>query len=462
MRRWFGCVVCVAVLSAACGGSKSPTSPSSGTPSVSSAAGAVTITGSVQGSSSALTAASNGGALTGVTVTVVGTPISSGVDGAGRFSLVNVPPGDVQLRVTGAGADATVSLGPVQASQVLEIVLVVAGQSATVDSELRRGGGESELEGRVEALPPTTAALAFKAAGRVVNTTSATLFTQGSFTRSFADLAIGARVHVRGSMAGDVFTAASVLIQGTNVSAPVEVNGVIDTLTGTASAFQFNVGSRVVKGDATTMFFGHGDQPDTFSSLKNGARVEVKGEQRDGFVFAARIHAEGDETEPDDDKGKKDGGAEVEMKGTLAAVQGSCPAINAVVNGTRFTTNASTSFDGGTCSSFKNGDKVEVKATRQADGSVVATRLHKDDDGDDEDDDGDEHGKEAELEGRLGAVQGTCPAIASTVDGRKFTTTASTSFDGVACSSLKSGDRVNVKGTSGADGIVAATRVRRK
>lgn len=459
MRRWFGWMVCVAVLSAACGGSKSPTSPSSGTPPVSSAADAATISGSVQGSSSALTAASNGAALTGVTVSVVGSAISSGVDGAGRFSLLNVQPGDVQLRITGAGADATVSLGQVQASQVLEIVLLVAGQSATVDSELRRGSGESELEGRVEALPPTTAALTFKAAGRVVNTTSATLFTQGSSTRSFADLAIGARVHVRGSMAGDVFTATSVLIQGTNVSAPVEVNGVIDTLTGTASAFQFNVGSRVVKGDATTTFFGHGEQPDTFSSLKNGVRVEVKGEQRDGFVFAARIHAEGNETDPDDGRGR-DGGTEVELKGALAAVQGACPAINAVVNGTRFTTSASTSFDGGTCSSFRNGDKVEVKATRQTDGSIVATRLHKEDDGDDDDDD--EHGTEAELEGRLGAVQGTCPAIVSTVDGHKFTTSASTSFDGVACGSLASGDKVNVKGTSQAGGTVAATRVRRK
>ena len=38
---------------------------------------------------------------------------------------------------------------------------------------------------------------------------------------------------------------------------------------------------------------GDNDVPLTLADLKNGQRVEVKGEQRDGFVYAVRIHING-------------------------------------------------------------------------------------------------------------------------------------------------------------------------
>ena len=94
------------------------------------------------------------------------------------------------------------------------------------------------------------------------------------------------RVHAKGSIAGDTFTAARVELQNSNTALPVNVNGTIDTVTGTAGAFQFNIGSRRIKGDAQTAFFGDGDRPDSFASLKEGSRVEVKGEQRDDFIYA--------------------------------------------------------------------------------------------------------------------------------------------------------------------------------
>ena len=78
------------------------------------------------------------------------------------------------------------------------------------------------LEGRVEPLPPPRAALTFKAAGRTVRTDSSTRFVDGSDTRAFADLQIGRRVHVKGSMSGDTFTAAQVELQSA-AAVPVEV-----------------------------------------------------------------------------------------------------------------------------------------------------------------------------------------------------------------------------------------------
>ena len=259
------------------------------------------------------TAASNGVALTGVTVTVLGTGISSTVDVGGRFTLINVPAGTVQLQLTGGGANATVTLASVQAAQTVDVVVAVAGSTASLESEVRSGAGEAELEGRVESLPPTQPALTFKAAGRTVKTDASTRFVDGSQSRTFADLKIGMRVHAKGSLAGDQFTATLVELQNSNTSIPVEVNGVIDTLTGAASAFSFKIGSRLVKGDAGTAFFGDGDKPDTFADLKEGSRVEVKGEQRDDFVYAVRIHINGGDdtnTNPQDDSASIHGGTD--------------------------------------------------------------------------------------------------------------------------------------------------------
>jgi hypothetical protein len=451
MRTFFFRFIIVAsALSAACGGKGSaPTAPSNntGTTGTSSAANA-TITGSVQGASSGLTAYSGGVALTGITITVVGTSISANADAAGRFTLMNVPPGDVQLQLTG-GANSMLSVGTVQASQTLDLVVTVSGSTASIDSQVKSGGGEAELEGRVESLPPTTAALTFKAAGRTVKTDGATQFIDGSATRTFADLQIGMRVHAKGSLSGDTFTATRVELQNAQIT-PVEVNGTIDTLTGSAGAFQFKIGSRVVKGDANTTFFGDGDKPDTFSDLKNGARVEVKGQQRDGFVYATRLHINGDDTTPDDNG--PDSSASIH--GTLVSMSGAKPNLVLTVGSTTVRTSSTTEVkrrgDVQTLDTLKVGQALHVEGARQPDGSLNARKIEIDDDA---------TGGEFEIEGALGGLGGTCPSVHFGVNGFAITTNASTTFES-ACSGLKSGDKVNVKGTRQADGSVVATRVK--
>ena len=445
-------IVASAMTAAACGGKgTSPTSPSNtgGTTPGTSSAATATITGSVQGAASSLTAFNGGAAITGVTVTVVGTSISANADAAGRFTLTNVPVGDVQLLVTGGGANSMVQVGAVLASQTIDLVVTVSGSTASIDSQVKSGGGEAELEGRVESLPPTTAALTFKAAGRTVKTDSATQFIDGSLTRSFGDLQIGMRVHARGSLAGDAFTATRVELQNVQVTVPVEVNGTIDTLTGSATAFQFKIGSRVVKGDANTTFFGDGDKPDTFSDLKNGSRVEVKGQQRDGFVYAARVHIDGSTDTPG---GGQDDSASIQ--GTLVSMSGSKPNLVLLVGSTTVRTSSATEVkrrgDVQTLDTLKVGQTLHVEGARQSDGSLNARKIEIDDD---------PVGGEFEVEGALGGLKGACPSVQFAVNGFSISTSASTSFE-IACSSLKSGDNVNVKGTRQADGSVAATRVK--
>jgi hypothetical protein len=440
-----------ALLTGACGGS-SPMSPSTaGSPAPGAAAGSAIITGSVQGATtSAFTAASNGAALTGVTVTVAGTGISSTVDVGGRFTLMNVPAGTVQLQLTGGGANASVTISSIQASQTVDVVVAVAGTTASLESEVRTGTGEAELEGRVESLPPTQPALTFKAAGRTVKTDASTRFVDGSQARTFADLKIGMRVHTKGTLTGDQMTATLVELQNSNTSIPVEVNGVIDTLTGSSSGFSFKVGSRLVKGDANTAFFGDGDKPDTFADLKEGSRVEVKGEQRDDFVYAVRIHINGGD---DTDNTPQDDSASIH--GVLKAMSGALPNLVLTVDTTTVRTSSSTQVkrrgDFQTLNELKTGQSLHVVGVRQSNGSIDARLIEIDDDA---------TGGEFEIEGALGGLKGTCPAIQFGVNGFSITTSASTTFEGTACSGLTSGTKVKVKGLKQADGSVAATRVK--
>jgi hypothetical protein len=452
-------VLAAALVAAACGGKGSaPTAPSNeGTnaaaPSGPATPGSATITGRVQSAGS------------GATVAVAGTQASTGLDAAGNFTLRNVTPGDVQLRVSSAGANAMVALAGVQAAQTVEIVVSLSGASANLESEIRHGAGEAELKGIVDALPPSTPALTFKAAGKTVVTNASTVFVNGSATRSFADLKIGTRVEAKGSFAGDTLTATRVEIEDhagvpnpgpSPAPAPTpkpeaELSGAISALTGSASSFQFTIGSRVVKGDATTTILGHSNTTKAFADLKNGADVEVKGVQQDGFVQASRIKLE-DEAEEQ----------EAEFSGTISGLTGSASAFqfnvgSRVVKGDATTAILGDSNTAKTFADLKNGAEVEVKGIQQT-GFVQASRIKLEDEDDAEPEN---ENDEVEVEGTLGTVSGTCPAISSTVNTTKFTASASTRFDN-PCAGFKSGDKVEVKGSKNADGSIAATRLKKK
>jgi len=441
MRRLLGFILAISTVTAACSGKgSSPTSPTEPGSSA-GATGSAVIAGAVQGASPA-------------TVAVAGTAVTSPVDAGGRFSLANVPSGDVQLQFSGGGASAMLPVSAVQPSQRIDLVVSVSGSAAAIESQVRSGGSGAELEGRVESLPPTTPALSFKAAGKTVTTDASTRFQDGSATRSFGDLRIGMRVHVKGTASGDAINATLVEMQNSNVDIPVEVNGVIDSPAGTAAAFQFKIGSTLVKGDAATAFFGDGDKPDTFADLKDGVRVEVKGQQRDGFVYAVRIHINdgddaGDDGPPDD--------TSASIHGTLKTIGGAIPALVLTVDTTTVRTSSSTTVkrrgDVQSLDTLKVGQSLHVIGTRQSDGSLAARLIEIDDDA---------TGGEFEIEGSMGGLKGTCPSLTFGVNGFSIATNGSTTFDGTACSAFKNGDKVNVKGLKQADGSVLATRLRRK
>jgi len=442
MRRLPGVIIALTLALAACGGT-SPSAPDSttgapGTGSGGTVKGSAAITGTIVGTMP-------------TTVAVAGTALTAPVDGAGHFALANVPPGSVQLQLSGGGASATLPLGTVESSQTVDLVVSVTGSSASIDSQVRTGGAaESELEGRVEALPPATASLTFTAAGRLVKTDGSTQFVDGSTARSFSSLAIGMRVHVKGSSSGDALLARLVELQNSQADVPVEVNGIVSELGGSASDFQFKIGSTVVKGDGSTGFFGDGDKPDTFADLKNDLRVEVKGQQRNGFVYATRIHINApDTTSPPED-------TSASIQGTLTSIGGSVPALVLTVGSTTVRTSSSTTVkrrgDFQTLDTLKVGQTLHVVGTRKSDGSIDARLIEIDDDA---------TGGAVEIEGSVGGLKGTCPSVTFGINGYSIATNASTSFDGSACAALKNGDKVKVNGTRQSDGSVLATSVKK-
>jgi hypothetical protein len=381
MRRLLGFVIVTAALTAGCGGKGNPAAPSGGTggsssPTAPAPGAGATITGSVRGAAaSSLVSASTGAAMTGVTVTVVGTSLTSSVDAAGRFALTNVPPGDVRLQLTGAGTNASVALGEVQASQTVDLVVAVSGSSASIESAVRSGASEAQLEGRVESLPPSTPALTFKAAGRTVKTDAATRFTDGSVTRGFADLQLGMRVHVKGTLNGDTFNATRVELQqaatppvGKTPEDPQDssasIHGVLKSIGGAKPGLILLVDATTVRTSSATEVKRRGDVQ-TLDELKTGQSLHVVGNrQADGSIDARKIEITEDPP-----------GGPFEIAGSVGGLKGSCPAVSFGVNGFSVTTSSATVFEGGACSSLKSGDKVTVKGLKQTDGSVAATTV---------------------------------------------------------------------------------------
>ena len=383
--------------------------------------------------------------MPGLIVTVAGTSIASGLDAAGRFTLPNVPAGDVQLQFSGA-ATASLSVSQVQPRETIDLLVSVTAGSAVVESAFRATAGDEQLEGRIESLPPTMPAGSLKVGGRTVTTDANTLFRQGSIVRTFGDLEVGYRVHVKGRTSNGSMLATWLEIQNVITTIPVNINGIVSAMSGSPSSFEFEVDGRLVKGDGTTEFFGGS----SFSQLKNGERVEVKGLQRDGFVYAERIHVNTEDDDDEDDP--QDESASIH--GTIQSIAGSAPTLTLNVGGTTVRTDSSTVVqrrgDVQTLGTLVVGMDVHVVGVRRSDGSLDARRVQINDDA---------TGGEFEIEGAAGGLSGSCPSVSFKVNGYTISTTGSTTFD-APCASLRNGMQVKVNGIKQADGSVRATRVR--
>ncbi len=170
----------------------------------------------------------------------------------------------------------------------------------------------------------------------------------------------------------------------------------------------------------------------------------------------------------------------VEAEGAVVTVTGTCPAKTFTIGLHSITTNAATVYDDGLCAELVALAKIEVRATRQADGTLLATRVEFDatDADDDDDDDADEDGDEDDAEdddaedgrgnphhgagphsGTVSSFRGACPAVNFNLKGLRVSTTAATTYAGGTCETLRPNVHVTVTGTAGTTSrtFVAAT-----
>jgi hypothetical protein len=143
-------------------------------------------------------------ASTTLTVTINGTNITSNVDGNGNFQLTGVPPGDVTLKFTGAGVNASITLTNVPATAQINITVTLNGNSAKLEDRQDENDddndkNEADLEGVVsnktnDACPNLT----FTVQSTTVKTNSST-----KFDGQCSQIANGTKVEVEGTRQAD-------------------------------------------------------------------------------------------------------------------------------------------------------------------------------------------------------------------------------------------------------------------
>jgi len=127
----------------------------------------------------------------------------------------------------------------------------------------------------------------------------------------------------------------------------------------------------------------HGGTAVALAALVAGERVHVKGTMTGPSAMTATdVEVQNEHANPGNDDGDDDGHGdnrgEVELKGAPSGVTGTCPAVTFTVSSTTVTANAATKFDGVACTALASAGRVEVKGTRQTNGSVLATKVEKD------------------------------------------------------------------------------------
>jgi uncharacterized protein DUF5666 len=381
-------VVCLSAVlaAAACGDSKvsnpaqpSPASAASApTSSVAGASIAGTVMG-VSGSASAPFAAR----ATGMTVTVTGTNVASPVDDAGRFTLRGVPSGHVELHFSGRNADARLSLENVAEHEAIEIVVRVTGATAELEDNHRQTpDNRVEVDGIVSAVNAGAGTL--MVGSTTVSVPATATIRHGNTALHLADIQVGDRVEIKGTMNGTTTMATEVQVETEhNANNQVEIDGIVAAVN--AGAGTLTVGSTTVTVPASATI-RHGSTTLHLTDIHVGDRVEIKATVTGTTTMATEIqveteHGGDDNGTPGGDHGTPGGddhgGGEAELSGTVAGKGGSCPSISFTVNSTSVSTNGSTEFKDVSCTALANGNRVEVKGTKQSNGSVMASRVEK-------------------------------------------------------------------------------------
>jgi hypothetical protein len=303
-------VVVATAISAACGdGSSTSVTPASPTGVRASNTTGAVITGRVNSVSAAPStpmatdrwsaAVVSTMATTSLTVTIVGTSVTSRVDGTGQFTLTGVPPGTVQLRFSGPGNDATVTLTGVEADDRIEINVTLNGNRARLDSDRRSSSSNGVLvNGRITGI--NTGARSLEVGSQTVLVPTTAVIRHGNRTLQFSDLRMGDHIQVKGTRAGSTITATEVKVEplgddedddddddeddDRDDDRQTELSGIVSGRGGTCPSITFTVRNTIIRTNGATDF------RDACSLILNTLRVEVRGtREANGQILASRV-----------------------------------------------------------------------------------------------------------------------------------------------------------------------------
>jgi hypothetical protein len=298
--QWIGFSV-LAASTMACGSSMSATGPSGVSGSGAVITGRVTMTGAAAVSAGAraplalsvlplaVAVPMAGSASSTVTVTVVGTGASTTIDGSGSFTLNNVPPGSVQLRFQGRGADAMLTISGIEASDHISIAVTLSGSNARLDRRENSGRGDNGnlVNGLIDAIDAGARSVRVGTTTVVVPTSA--IIRHGSRTLAFADLRVGDHIQVKGTRNGSAVTADEVKVEAgvddeDDDRDDNDLRGAVSALSGTCPAVSFVVSGVTVTTSATTKF-----EDGACSGLRNDVRVEVEGTRSGNMLMASKV-----------------------------------------------------------------------------------------------------------------------------------------------------------------------------
>ena len=200
----------------------------------------------------------------------------------------------------------------------------------------------------------------------------------------------------------------------------------------------------------------HGNRTLTLGNIGVGDHLQAYGIRTGDTLLANEIKVQNTNGEDDDDVGDS-----LELKGAVAGFTGptGCPVTTFTIGTTTIHTSAATTFDDVTCATLANGNLVEVKGTRQADNSILATSVEL------QSGPNEVRGPVSELTGTASCGTAT-PALTFKVTPTAGTavtvkTNGTTTFSGgtLTCATLANGQNVEVEGTTQADLSLTAASV---
>lgn len=317
----------------------------------------------------------------GVEVSVRGTGMSVTVAEDGAFVFAGVPEGaQLDFRRAADGIDASLRVEQTSGHMVVE----VAGSAAKRSSKRRSiGRGREkvhEFEGVIRSASATSIVVFTSKKEEVTIALGPnTVIRKGDQRLTAADLLVDARVHVKATKAGEVYTALEVKLQdddeGEDDNPPAvvrEYEGIVRSATADQLVVFTSHKEEVTFVVTAETDIRKGNTPIAAAGIQAGWRVHVKATaDAAGIKTATRVIVQKTEDEEDDE--------EAEIEGTVASVGASSLVVTTATGDMTVQTTAGTQIRRGNkkiaLSAITVGSKVEVEGRRIDAATIEAKKI---------------------------------------------------------------------------------------